>query len=202
MNANQKLKTVREQVTDHIRKQVITGKYQPGDALRETELATHFGVSRGPVRDALLQLSQEGLLEYRRNSGMTVGTPPSDETRSLIVQLRRQIELFIVDHSFEQYTDKDRMAWGITLQDLKSACEKAAPSEIVLADVAFHEAILASGCFQELLPIWKQLCFGMRFTYTRLSDNMHIYAEHKNILDAYDCGDKHAMLKALEENLI
>lgn len=202
MEANQRMKTIREQVTDEIRAEVMSGRYEPGVALREVELATRFGVSRGPVRDALLQLSQEGLLVYQPNSGMRVGEPPSDETRELIVSLRRQIEVFALERSFDDYTEEDRKVWGELLNDLKVSCEKGDTSGIVMGDAGFHESILASGKHPELMPTWKQLCVGMRFTYTRLADSMEIYDEHKAILDAYDRGDKQEMIRALEANII
>ena len=55
-------RTIREQVADQIRADVISGKLAGGTSLREQALAEQYGVSRAPIRDALLQLTQEGLL--------------------------------------------------------------------------------------------------------------------------------------------
>ena len=59
-------RTIREQVTNQIRDEVVAGNLPAGHPLREGELAERFGVSRGPIRDAFLQLSQEGfeLLQF------------------------------------------------------------------------------------------------------------------------------------------
>ena len=180
----------------------MAGDYQPGDPLREVQLAKELGVSRGPVRDALLQLSQEGLLVYRPNSGVRVGQPPSDQTRELIVTLRRQIEVFAIENAFEQYTEEHRKEWDRALDRMFIACKNNDAAEIVLADVAFHEAILKASNQPDLVPIWTQLCAAMRFTYTRLENSLAIYAEHEAIIQAYDQKDKASMIKRIEENLI
>ena len=65
-------RTIREQVAAHLRYAVLSGELGEGEALREQPLARHFGVSRGPVRDALLQLTQEGLLVAEQNCGVRV----------------------------------------------------------------------------------------------------------------------------------
>ena len=65
-------RTMREQIVEYIRKDLLAGDLKAGDPLREKELAERFGVSRGPVRDALLQLTQEGLLVARPHRGVVV----------------------------------------------------------------------------------------------------------------------------------
>ncbi len=195
-------KTVREQVVERLRARVMAGEYEPGVALREVELAEQFGVSRGPVRDALLQLSNEGLLVYRANSGVRVGEPPSDGTRGLIVRLRRELEVYAIREGWDQFTDEDRQVWGEALGQLRLACELGDVGGIVEADVRAHQAILESTRVDGLLGIWKQMCAGMRFVYTRLADHMQIYEEHRVIVDAYDGGDLEGMVKAIEDNIV
>ena len=86
-------RTIREQVAAHLRYAVLSGELGEGEALREQTLARHFGVSRGPVRDALLQLTQEGLLVAEQNCGVRVRRP-DPAIRSLVVGMRRKIENF------------------------------------------------------------------------------------------------------------
>ena len=77
-------RTIREQVTNQIRDEVVAGKLPAGQPLREGHLAERFGVSRGPIRDAFLQLSQEGFLVYQANRGVTVRKPPEQGHRELM----------------------------------------------------------------------------------------------------------------------
>lgn len=67
-------KTLRQEVVDEIRQRILTGDFQAGERIKENEMAQQLGVSRGPVREALRQLEQEGLVQYgaqRRMLGCT-----------------------------------------------------------------------------------------------------------------------------------
>ena len=64
--------TTSEIVLESLREQIINGTLQPGEKLAEAEIAQKFGLSRGPVREALRQLAFEGLVDYCPNKGCTV----------------------------------------------------------------------------------------------------------------------------------
>ena len=68
--------TLRESITSAIREKILTGELQPGCKLTEQKLAEEFGSSRAPIREALRQLEQEGLIEYSRNVGCSVKRSP------------------------------------------------------------------------------------------------------------------------------
>ena len=55
--------TLRESITSAIRSKILTGELQPGVKLAEQKLAEEFGSSRAPIREALRQLEQEGMVE-------------------------------------------------------------------------------------------------------------------------------------------
>ncbi len=61
-----------ERLGELIEERIVTGVYPPGTRLDEQELADTFGVSRTPVREALIQLSSVGLIEIRPRRGATV----------------------------------------------------------------------------------------------------------------------------------
>ena len=64
--------TLRERVSEAIRTKIRKNEYQPGDRIVEQELAAEFGVSRGPIREALRELENEGIVRYSRNVGCSV----------------------------------------------------------------------------------------------------------------------------------
>ena len=98
-------RTIREQVADRIRADVLSGRLAEGTSLREQALAAQYGVSRAPIRDALLQLTQEGLLVAKPNCGVRVRSSSGQEIQPLVVELRRKIELFALRKVFKQFTD-------------------------------------------------------------------------------------------------
>ena len=61
-------KTISEQVLEALEKDILTGFYRPGDRMVETEIAGRLGVSRGPVREALLALERRGLIQEKNGN--------------------------------------------------------------------------------------------------------------------------------------
>lgn len=59
--------TLREATVEHLRNDIVTGKLQPGELLKEVELAAQLGLSPTPVREALVQLAGQGLVEIEPN---------------------------------------------------------------------------------------------------------------------------------------
>jgi DNA-binding GntR family transcriptional regulator len=71
--------SLRQQVTDALRAALVTGRMAPGDVWSAPQLAERFGVSVTPVREALLELAKDGLVEAVRNRGFRVSTPTPAE---------------------------------------------------------------------------------------------------------------------------
>ena len=78
--------TVRSRAAHELRDRVLTGRLRPGDRLDLDEITEEFGISRTPVREALLELSYEGLVTVTPRSGITViGITPEDAVDNFAV---------------------------------------------------------------------------------------------------------------------
>ena len=194
-------RTIREQVTRQLRDAVVSGEYPSGQPLRETEVAERFGVSRGPIRDAFLQLSHEGFLAYQANCGVTVRNPPDPLNREFIVSLRQQTECYTLQHGFDRLTGSSLDAVEEALLNLRTACTDGDVARIAHCDVSFHQLILEACGGDDLLPIWKWLCSQMLLSYSRLDDNEQIYQEHVSILKAIREGNKQKTIAAIKANI-
>lgn len=64
--------TLSGQVTERLRADILSGTFAPGEQLNEAQLARYFGVSRGPLREAMQRLIQDGLLDCRPHRGVFV----------------------------------------------------------------------------------------------------------------------------------
>src|SRR5262245_2591404 len=92
-------KSLRHQVLETLREAIITGRFQPGNRLVEEELCLQLGVSRGPVREALRQLEQEGLVvsfPYRATEVIGVS---EEEVREVLIPMRLTLERFAFRHA-------------------------------------------------------------------------------------------------------
>ncbi len=194
-------RTIREQVTNRIRDELVAGNFPDGHALREAELAKRFGVSRGPIRDAFLQLTQEGFLAYEANRGVRLREPPDPGNRQFIVSLRVQIETFVIGKGLAQLRGEALRAVEDALRQLKVACEGNDVAAVARCDMAFHEAILVGCGGDDFVLAWKQLCSRMLLTYTRLDNYRAVYDEHAELLKAIQSGKKPAIASALKSNI-
>ncbi|MCM2369118.1 GntR family transcriptional regulator [Aporhodopirellula aestuarii] len=194
-------KTVREQVTNQIRDDLLSGRFEAGSMLREIELASRFGVSRGPVRDAFIQLSNEGYLAYQANRGVTVRRPPNPDDRRFITSVRKQIETHVILKGTPHLTDNSLKNVESALDRLKVACDEGKATTIALRDVEFHESILVACGGDDMLGAWRQLCSRMLLTYTRHQDYAHTYREHFEIFTPLSNKDAQSTVEAIVANI-
>ena len=194
-------RTIREQIADHIRNEILARQLPEGEALREQDLARRFGVSRGPVRDALLQLTQEGLLVGKPNCGVTVSCPPTDAIQSLVVDLRRRIEVFTLRKAFGRIGQEQVSQLDAIAARLHDACKRSDMSAVVEHDMAFHRTIVEWAGDANLLAIWLPIVSRMMLRYARHADLMDSYREHAAILQAIRDGRRREAVAALKQNI-
>ncbi|HVX64844.1 MAG TPA: GntR family transcriptional regulator [Pirellulales bacterium] len=195
------VRTVREQVTDRLRQAILSGQFETGQRLKETELASELGVSRGPIRDALLQLTSEGVLEYQPNCGVEVAPPADDAVRSVLVSLRRTIESSALRLAYPKLSPPDVAAWEAILEKLRAACEAEDFPLIVESDMAFHRWVVEHAREPDLLSMWLRIVMRLRLVYSRHKRFKEIIPEHARVVKAVRRGDLEAAVKALEANI-
>ena len=115
--------SLREQIVDRIRTDVLSGRLVEGERLNEAKLVEQFSVSRTPIREALQQLTHEGLLEGRPNHGVKVANCPPDSIRELVVPIRRRVETFALQSFFHELSEADfdagTRSWTSSAQRLR-----------------------------------------------------------------------------------
>ena len=194
-------KTIREQIAEHIRTDVLSGEFAAGERLREQSLATKYGVSRGPVRDALLQLTQEGVLVAKPNCGVAVNEPLTAALQPLVVDLRLHIETFAVTRAIAGAREALVGQLEDLVCDLEAACRAEDIPGGVQADMAFHRAVIEAAEEPELLAIWLPIVARMMLHYTRHESLMDSCREHEAILAAVRAGDVNSAVDALGRNI-
>ena len=186
-------KTLREQVADAIRKKILYHELEPGMRITESELATNFGVSHGPVREALRQLEQEGLVVYTRNVGCSVRD----------ISFHNVIEARLIRGSYE-LTAARACAGNISdhgMQEMASILDYMKDmdgsdfTEPIIYDNKFHTVLFHEAPMPYLTIAWSSLDFATFFTFYQQTDQKDSvthrqYDVHKEIYDIYlskDC---------------
>lgn len=193
--------TVRDQIADQLRSDLISGKFKPGERLREEDMADRFGVSRGPIRDVLLQLTKEGLLISRRNAGVMVNELPSPALQKLMVDLRLRIELFAVQNVVGKLSEEDFVDLDEYLEALGTALKKEDFTRATEVDIAFHRFIVERAGGVDLVNTWIPIVMRMRMNYQRISTPEQSIKEHQAIVDALQKQDSKAASAALKANI-
>ncbi len=191
----------RDEICDTLRAEVLSGQWESNQPVREHSLAERFGISRGPIRDALLQLTQEGVLIYRQNKGVRIGSPPNKEDRDLLLKLRRDLEIHCLKKVLPNWNSEDDTHLNRLLENLKLACEKSDLPKVAESDLSLHR-YWVSQASKEMEIIWLSITVRMRMAYSRLTNYMEIYQEHESIVDAIHRRDLQAAQSWIKKNII
>ena len=197
----QPVRSMQEQIVDTIRAEVLAGTWGNAAPVREQALAERFGVSRGPIRDALRQLSREGVLVYRQNKGVRVNTPPSESERQLLQSMRREMETFCISQCIDQLTEADDEQLEGILAELARACKRRDLSTIADCDLALHRYLVRRAS-SELEAVWQSITSRLLMDYSRIDRFHEIVAEHEAIVAAVKKRNLNTAKKALHANII
>ena len=196
-----KIIPVREQIADQLRSDIISGELAPSTKLNEQQLANRFGVSRGPVRDVLLQLTKEGLLVAKNNCGVSVNSVLDPSMQELMIDIRRRIEVFAISQLKGKLTEMDFAELEDILVRLQDAFDAQEFNEVTKADIDFHRYLVHAAGGDELTNLWYPIVLRMRMNYKRISKPTDCVDEHRAILDALRANKINVATTALRANI-
>jgi DNA-binding GntR family transcriptional regulator len=134
-----------------IRKAILDGKYQPGEKIKEIKLAEILGVSRGPVREAIRILVQEGLL-VQIDGHLCVYKPTFQDLVDLYL-CRESLESLASGLAAKHITDEELEELAGILQQTREAIAANNRSEIIRLNTMFHDKIIHASRNKELINI-------------------------------------------------
>ncbi|WP_330331412.1 GntR family transcriptional regulator [Streptomyces sp. NBC_00536] len=192
--------TAAERVYQHVKLGVLDRRYEGGTLLTEGELADAVGVSRTPVREALLRLETEGLIKLYPKKGALV-LPVSAQEIADVVETRLLVEEFTVRRAVPAAPALlARLAELIEEQHRHAASGDL--SALIAADRLFHAEIVRSAGNQILSRLYdqlrdRQLRMGVALLHAHPERIAKTLAEHTEILDALRAGDAESAAAAV-----
>lgn len=192
--------TIRDQIHAILRSRILRQELEPGTRLNESALAEEFEVSRGPVREAVGSLAQEGFLRAEPGRGYFVTDLTPQELR----------ELFVVLAGLEALAVRESGPFGAdrlnNLVEINRTLEatRSDPADAPAVNLRWHRQLVASctnGLLLDLLrSLWSQ---AYRYEFAFFADPEHIVESvrfHRDVIEALRSGDPARIEQAISRH--
>jgi DNA-binding GntR family transcriptional regulator len=196
--------TLRSEAFAVIRRGILSGRYPAGSKLVESELAAQLGVSRNPIREAISQLEQQGLLISIPNRGTFVVQPSAEQAHDTFL-LRAYLELLALRLAFTRWTPDRFAPLADVVVDMRRLLRGASSldGELLghfnLLDTEFHTRLVRASGSEALLRAWETAApTDMIFLYDRTRKGQGslsaeefegMVSRHADLVQAVESGD-------------
>jgi DNA-binding GntR family transcriptional regulator len=196
-----------DQVVAVLRKMVSTGRFGPGEPIRERDLAAALGASRGQVRDAMIKLADEGLLYLDRYRGHAVINPDIKDIRELLT-MRSALEGFAAARAAANADPGLVAELHARVAEMRQASVSQNRPAFFEIDLAFHETIVRMADHQLLLENWidvtNRLALTARLVLSDVEDSPDALAgladRHDVLIEPLVAGDVNEARRLSEEH--
>jgi DNA-binding GntR family transcriptional regulator len=196
--------TASSRIYSELRDELVSLQRRPGEAISEAEIALSYGLSRTPVREAILKLADEGLVDIFPQSGIFVSRIPLAALPEAII-IRKALEETTAGMAAERATPSQIMNLQAIVQRQREADAASDREGFHQADEAFHSAIAEiagyPGIWRLILQVKVHVDRYRRLTLPVAGRMSQVIAEHEPILGAIEAHDQAAARLAMEKHL-
>ncbi|EJN06921.1 GntR family transcriptional regulator [Herbaspirillum sp. YR522] len=198
-------KTRAESLRESIEELIAMGKLSPGQHLDETSLAEQFGVSRTPIREALIQLASMGIIEMRPRRGAIVAEVGPDKLIEMF-EVMAEFEAMCGRLAARRMTADEHAGLRAAHLACQAARDGADPDAYFYLNEAFHDCIYAGSHNSFLAEQARALHRRLR-PYRRLQlrvrDRLRMsFDEHAAAVDAIIAGDEEKTMEVLRQHIM
>ncbi|MEI2417769.1 GntR family transcriptional regulator [Orrella sp. JC864] len=194
-----------ERIRRRLEQEIESGALAPGVALDEKQIAERFGVSRTPVREALLMLTTQKLVAVVPRSGMYVYRPDAAELISLL-ELLGELEAVAARLAAQRMNAEQRMALARLHEDMGRLASAQDKPAYEAANLALHRAV-QQGCGnpsvrEEIDAVRRRLASFRRHVFEQPGRLRSSHGEHEPLVLALVAGDAENAARAMREHII
>ena len=201
----QKAVSLRHKITEDIRKAIFRGKLKPGSRLREIEMSRQMGVSRGPIREAMRMLEQEGLLYSQPYKETMVAEITGEEVSEVLIPIRLTIELFTIRKALPLLNEQHIGRLQAIIADMKEGAARKDVFTMADCDLAFHEYLVNMAEMSHMSGIWTSIYNRIRLHFitqaSAYEDLNVLCTEHEKLLRTIVEGHPDAIAEALTAHI-
>ncbi|CAN5229111.1 GntR family transcriptional regulator [soil metagenome] len=191
-------------IAEQLRAAIMYGELVPGGQLGETELAAQFGVSRGPLREAMQRLVQEGLLRSEHNRGLFVIALEPADVRD-IYMARAAVERAAVSLIVRGNRNQAANRLQLVHSDMVTAARRGDRAALSDADLRFHETLVELSGSPRLARMHGTLLVETRMCLTALQNTglpaADAVDEHGELVEAVRAGDKRRLSRLIDAHM-
>jgi DNA-binding GntR family transcriptional regulator len=197
-------RTLREQVADHLREEILSGRLAPSYELGEVALARSLGISRGPLREALGQLAAEGLVTIVPRRGAVVRRLTRQEFIDAY-QVREALESLAIKLAVPRLSKAEKAELHAMCEQMEHAASAGDTDGFFEINRHFHARLVEASGNRKLAEVHGQLVAQMgrlmKQSVELRGGTEQSAAEHRRILAAVDAGDPELAARLLEEHI-
>jgi DNA-binding GntR family transcriptional regulator len=196
---------LREQVVEQVKLVIIEGRLKPGDHMVEATLTKQLGVSRTPLREALILLEREGLVESFPNRGTFVRRFEVEDVEA-IFSMRIALENFAADLIVKRLEKSDFQKLEELIEGQRRFIRSKDFKNVRTTDMQFHRYLIEKSEHPLLIRNWSEIVAQIAALLYMRAEAMPNYnealaiADHKKILEAYKTKNL-AKVKALNKQI-
>jgi len=181
-------------ITDQLSRAIVAGDFPAGTLLSEPMLARRLGVSRAPVREALIELSSRGMVEFDERGRSRVPSLGHDDLVD-ILGIRMAIEPLAAALAAGR---RDSQALAELERNLDATRAASSAAELAACDSAFHSGVIRAGGSRRLLLCWNVVEHQVDLWLTQMQSSVEAFSEkvrdttaaaHGTMLEAIRAGD-------------
>ncbi len=197
---------IRDVVYEKLKEAILSGSFDSGEHLVESDLAARLRVSRTPVREALRRLESEGILEARLRQGLVVKQHTPDQIREIYL-IREALESLAAAYAARNATQEDLAELERLVVEMEAVADDPAsrPAEIFEAHRRFSEALNRSSHMPTLVGMIESLR-GQVSRFRRVSlrgaeRQAQARQEHRQLLEALKKRDEEAIVELTRKHV-
>lgn len=191
-----------DQVKDRLLTRILAGEVAPGARIVETRVAREFGVSQGPVREALRDLATLGLVELHPYRGAQVRRPETGEIQEAM-RVRAELEALAAAEACGRRGLGDLTEMEAILDEMVELASAGEMEAYVRRNTAFHRAVMEVSGNRTLQRLWELLLPFARTYLTAAASGLdpgRIRRSHERILHALASGDPEVAARAMRDH--
>jgi len=192
-----------KKIYEILKEQITNEELKPGERLLDDQLASMFGVSRTPVREALARLATEGLVEIVPRGGVYVKKLTREDIED-IYEIRKVLEALAARKAATLITDREIKKLDALFEKVRGSTEKDCKAFIDL-DVKLHDTILKSCHNKKLTSIMDNLYTLIHVFRVRVGKSKQkakkAFEEHEAIFEAIKMRDAQKAERAMMEHI-